>query len=189
LKAKSLFQLCVSNFTNTFSALVLLSSALLLYSIYFTVSSVNNDHIALAIPNQLQKNKNNNMANLTSSVKPVNHPPVANVGPDQTVNESSKVMLVGAAVDPDPTDKLSYSWTQIAGPAVKMNGADTATPTFTSPSNMPFDNTQLKFALTAKDDKGAASNNPVVVSVTVKATAVQVTINNNTISKTQSSQQ
>lgn len=86
--------------------------------------------MALAIPNQLQKNKNNdNIANSTPQIKPVNHPPIAKVGPDQTVNESSKVTLFGLAIDPDPNDKLSYSWTQLAGPAVTLNGANLATPT------------------------------------------------------------
>jgi PKD domain/NHL repeat len=97
----------------------------------------------------------------------VNHPPVANTGPDQTVNESSKVMLVGVGIDSDPNDKLSYSWRQIAGPAVTLNGPDTTSPTFTAPSNVTSD-TQLKFALTAKDDKGAASNNLAIVTITVK---------------------
>ncbi len=106
--------------------------------------------------------------NNTTVSKPVtiNHPPIANVGPDQTVNESSKVTLVGVAIDPDPNDKLSYSWLQTAGPAVTLNGHDTASPTFTAPSNVPSD-TQLKFALTAKDDKGAESNNLAIVTITV----------------------
>ena len=96
-----------------------------------------------------------------------NHPPIVNVGPDQSVNESSKVMLVGAAVDPDPNDRLSYSWTQIAGPAVILNDANTATPTFTAPSSI-LSNTELKFALIVKDDKGIESNNPAILTVTVK---------------------
>jgi tetratricopeptide (TPR) repeat protein len=156
LKAKSLrSQLSVSHFTAIFFSVSLLlsSSALLLYSSCVTISSVNNDHhTALAIPNQLQKNNNK---------------PIAKVGPDQTVNESSKVMLVGFAFDPDPNDKLTYSWMQTAGPAVILNDPNTSSPTFTAPSNIPSD-TQLKFALTAKDDKGAESNNPAIVTITVK---------------------
>jgi hypothetical protein len=35
--------------------------------------------------------------------------------------------------------------------------------------------TTLKFSLTVKDDKGAASNNPAIVSVTVKAVAAPPT--------------
>ncbi len=89
----------------------------------------------------------------------VNHPPIANVGPDQTVNESSKVTLVGVAIDPDPNDKLSYSWMTDCRTSCNIKRSNTSSPTFTAPSNVPSD-TQLKFALTAKDDKGAESNNP-----------------------------
>jgi hypothetical protein len=52
-------------------------------------------------------------SNNTIPLPTVNHPPIANAGTNQIANESSKVMLVGAAVDPDPNDKLSYSWLQI----------------------------------------------------------------------------
>ena len=156
LNARSRFQLWIFHSTSIFLVLSLVYlSAFLLYSLFcLTTSNINNDHTALAIPNQLQKNRinNNNINNFTSSVKP-DHPPIVKVGPDQTVNESSKVTLFRLAIDPDPNDKLSYSWTQLAGPAVTLNGADTATPTFTPPSNVPSD-IQLKFALTVKDNKG-----------------------------------
>jgi hypothetical protein len=154
--------------TTIFSILSLLLAAFFLsYSSLFfatTISNEGNEHTALAyICNLLQ---NNTCPSRTATATP-NHPPVANVGPDQTVNENATVMLVGAAVDPDPNDKLSYSWMQTAGPAVILNGPNTPSPTFTAPSNIPSD-TKLKFALTAKDDKGAASGNPAVVTITVK---------------------
>jgi S1-C subfamily serine protease len=97
----------------------------------------------------------------------VNHPPIVKVGPNQTVNENATVMLVGVAIDPDLNDKLSYSWNQIAGTSVVLNGPNTASPTFTAPSNITSD-TELKFALTAKDDKGAINNNPAITTITVK---------------------
>ena len=77
-------------------------------------------------------------------------------------------MLVGFAFDPDPNDKLSYSWRQLAGPSVKLNGSDTTNPSFTAPSNMQSD-IQLRFALIAEDNKGASSL-PTVVTITVKHT-------------------
>ena len=97
----------------------------------------------------------------------VNHPPVVKVGPDQAVNENATVMLVGFAFDPDPNDKLSYSWIQTAGPAVTLKGPNTASPTFTAPSDISS-NIELKFALTARDNKGAASINPAIVSIKVE---------------------
>jgi tetratricopeptide (TPR) repeat protein len=92
--------------------------------------------------------------------------PVANAGTNQTVNENSTVTLVGVAIDPNPSAKLSLSWRQIAGPFVKLDNSDTANPTFTSPSDLRSD-TQLKFLLIAKDDRGAASR-PAIVTITVK---------------------
>ena len=156
LNARSRFQLWIFHSTSIFLVLSLVYlSVFLLYSLFcLTTSNINNDHTALAIPNQLQKNRNNNnnINNFTSSVKPVNHPPIVKVGQDQTVNESSKVTLFGLAIDPDPNDKLSYSWIQIAGPAVMLNAPNTASHTFTAPSNIPAD-TALKFALMLKMTK------------------------------------
>jgi tripartite motif-containing protein 71 len=65
----------------------------------------------------------------------------------------------------------SYSWMQTAGPAVTLTGADTSTPTFTAPNVSSY--TELKFSLTVKDDKDAASNNPATMTVTVKAAAAE----------------
>ena len=86
----------------------------------------------------MQANNNNNISPSSSNdtnsnvVPSVNHPPVVKVGPDQTVNENTTVILVGFAIDPEPDDKVSYSWMQIAGPAITLNGADTDTPSFTA---------------------------------------------------------
>jgi outer membrane protein assembly factor BamB/PKD repeat protein len=45
------------------------------------------------------------------SVTPVNHPPVADAGPDQTVQPDQPVTFDGSASsDPDPGTTLTYSW-------------------------------------------------------------------------------
>ena len=110
-----------------------------------------------------------NPSNITSPIHPnntnINHPPVANVGPPQSVKENTTVTLAGVANDPDSNDKVTYSWTQIEGPAVTLTGANTAFPTFTAPSNIP-PGTELKFALTVKDDKGSSSN-PAIAIITL----------------------
>jgi hypothetical protein len=110
--------------------------------------------------------RESNVTSYPSSTNSLLLLPVANAGTNQTVNESSTVTLVGVASDPNPSTKLSLSWRQVAGPFVKLDNSDTANPTFTSPSNLPSD-TQLKFLLIAKDDRGAASR-PAFVTITVK---------------------
>lgn len=63
----------------------------------------------------------------------VNHPPVAEAGPDQTVQEGSPVILDGSAsYDPD-VEPLTYTWLQIFGPPVTLAYPHSATPSFTAP--------------------------------------------------------
>src|SRR5689334_9092683 len=98
----------------------------------------------------------------------VNHPPVANAGVNQTVNETDSVTLNGIASDPDPNDndKLTYLWTQTAGPYTKLKNSNTTNPSFIAPT--VSSDRVLKFLLTVRDDKGATSNNSAVVVITVK---------------------
>ena len=65
---------------------------------------------------------------------PPNNAPVADAGPDQTVNESIEVTLDGLGSSDPESDLLTYSWTQTAGTTVTLTGADTVAPTFTAPS-------------------------------------------------------
>jgi hypothetical protein len=137
------------------------SSCFILYSSIATIlsalilSSVIID-FALGIPNRYY-----------APLKPVvNHPPLVKVGANQTVGENATVVLNGTASDPDPGDKLSYSWKQMAGHAVKLSSSNTTNPSFTAPS--VSSDTNLKFAFTAKDDKGATSITPAIIAITVK---------------------
>jgi len=60
-----------------------------------------------------------------------NRAPVADAGSDRVWQAPGQVSLDGtASSDPDPVDWLRYSWTQVEGPAVALENADTATPTF-----------------------------------------------------------
>ncbi len=113
-----------------------------------------------------------------SSLGSINHHPVVSVGPDQTVNENATVVLLGIASDPDPNSKISYSWNQIAGPAVTLKESNTTTSTFIAPSNILSD-TELKFALTSRDDKGATNTNSAIVTIKVKHVNPANQINDN----------
>jgi tetratricopeptide (TPR) repeat protein len=127
----------------------------------------------------------NNISNITglndtSAVQPTplpkaNHPPVANAGTNQIVNENTTVALVGAGIDSDPMNTLSYLWRQIDGPAVELSNRSSTNPTFTAPT-VPSE-TDLRFFLTVTDNKGAIST-PSQVDVTVKAAETNATISN-----------
>jgi large repetitive protein len=94
----------------------------------------------------------------------VNQPPIANAGPSQTVSQGSFVTLVGTgSFSPNAGATIvSYSWTQTSGTPVSLNGANTATPTFTAPTGT----TSLTFSLTVTDSTGAVSS-PSTVTITV----------------------
>jgi len=137
-----------------------LASSIIVLTSFFSLdilSDIDLTHTASAFRATTPANPNN----IT-----INHIPVTNVGPPQSVKENATVMLVGIANDLDSNDKLSYSWKQIKGPAVKLTGADTAFPTFTTPSNIPS-GTELKFALIARDDRGAISS-PAIAVITIR---------------------
>ena len=95
-------------------------------------------------------------------VHPVNHPPVANAGPDQTVTSGDTVTLQGSGTDAD-NDPLKYSWTQTAGPSVTLSDASSPAPTFTAPE--VDTETTLTFQLIVND--GKINSEPASVNVIV----------------------
>src|SRR5262249_28120804 len=93
------------------------------------------------------------------------HPPIANAGADQTVNEGSAVTLHGtASQDPDGDPIVSYTWSQVSGPAVQMSDVTSAIPDFTAPVTGPG-GTTLVFRLVVDD--GQLSSAPDQITVTV----------------------
>lgn len=95
------------------------------------------------------------------SVVNVNHTPVAEAGPDQSlanntaVAEGSPVTLDGGGSFDIDNDSFTYAWTQDSGPTVLLSGATTASPTFTAPvvggSGAPGVVATLVFRLTVDD--------------------------------------
>jgi hypothetical protein len=114
---------------------------------------------------------NNGLFNTTGQVlylpfSSQNHLPVADAGPDLTVNENQDIVLNnGKGSDPDPEDTLIYKWTQIGGsPFVGLSNNNTATPVFNAPLDIPVDTTfTLQFSVT--DNHGLSDTDTMNVLV------------------------
>jgi hypothetical protein len=94
-------------------------------------------------------------------------PPIANAGPSQTVPSASIVTLDGtASFAQNGAAITSFLWNQISGTPVSLNGANTATPTFTAPTVNSTTTTTVSFNLVVTDSNGLVSA-PSSVTITI----------------------
>jgi uncharacterized repeat protein (TIGR02543 family) len=92
-----------------------------------------------------------------------NDPPTADAGADQVVVAGTLVTLNGSAsFDADPSQTLSYDWTQTAGPSVTLSDSSAVSPTFTASTVGTY-----TFSLVVTDSLGIASTaDSVTITVT-----------------------
>ncbi len=109
-------------------------------------------------------------AGVTITVQPGNQAPIANAGADQINRDcGATISLDGtASVDPDG-GTLTYQWTQTAGAAVTLAGANTATPSFLAPAASTATYT---FTLTVTDNGSPPASSQDVVNVSARVTYV-----------------
>ncbi len=86
--------------------------------------------------------------------------PIANAGPNQTVNPGVLVTLNGSLSSDPNSLPLTFLWQQVAGPAVVLSSATAVSPTFTSPASGTV-------GLTLTVSNGILSSIAALVSVTV----------------------
>ena len=73
--------------------------------------------------------------------------------------------LTGTGTDPEG-EAVTYAWSQTGGtPSVTLTGADTASASFTAPTQLVQDTT-LTFTLTVRDVLGATGTDTVTVTIT-----------------------
>lgn len=92
----------------------------------------------------------------------INRLPTANAGQDRIMGERGSITLTGSGADDDGAI-AAYAWTQIAGPALALDGADTGALSFTAPNVR--EDTTFTFRLRVTDDGGATADDTVNVSV------------------------
>lgn len=96
------------------------------------------------------------------TVNPVNEPPTANAGPDQTVRGQELVELRGRGNDSDGSITL-YEWTLVDGTTVTLQHDGRATATFTAPTLT--DPAILTFQLTVTDNEGETAQDTIQITV------------------------
>jgi hypothetical protein len=99
-----------------------------------------------------------------------NHRPVANAGPDQTVQERTSVRLDGRGSGDLDHDSLTYGWRQLSGSPVFLSDASSSTPAFTAPDVGPA-GASLVFELVVHDGFVASAPDTVTVQVNNVGTA------------------
>jgi K319L-like, PKD domain len=98
------------------------------------------------------------------NVSNVNQAPIADAGPDQTVDEGDGVTLDGSAsYDPEGA-AVSYRWSQTAGPAVTLSNPLSAQPSFVAPAVGPS-GASLTFALIVTDNGSLQATDTCTVGV------------------------
>jgi len=102
-----------------------------------------------------------------SACRASNTAPIANAGPDQTVDEGTVVTLDGTASrDPDG-DPITFQWRQVAGPPVTLSDPTTPRPRFTAPGLLLGEATSLRltFSLVVNDRRLSSSADTVDITV------------------------
>ncbi|WP_272967455.1 PKD domain-containing protein [Alteromonas australica] len=98
--------------------------------------------------------------------EPVNQPPTANAGPDQSVAAATQFTLDGTGSQDIDGTIVEWRWTQTTGDTVTLDLEDPARPTATSPSKTTAQ--RLTFQLVTVDDEDAVSS-PSLVNIDVAA--------------------
>lgn len=91
----------------------------------------------------------------------VGGPPIAIAGADLSVSAGSLVRLDASASSATTGQIVSYTWRQVGGATVTLEGADAKLASFTAPSTAGT----VELELTVRDDAGNTATDSVIVSI------------------------
>ena len=123
-----------------------------------SVSSISQLPTSISPPSSLQSDRNSIFQAFNSSNIGNNHPI-----PELVSNAGSLVTLDGTSSHSPDGKPIAFTWTQIAGPSVVLNGADSSKATFIAP-NISI-STAMFFKLVVMDTTGLSDS--AIVKVTV----------------------
>ncbi len=96
--------------------------------------------------------------------KKENQPPIADAGPDQSMDKGKTVTLSGTNSSDPEGGSLTYSWVQASGPVVSISNPTSAQAAFTAP-DVDMDGASLIFVLTVTDETGLTAQDYCIVNV------------------------
>jgi DNA-binding beta-propeller fold protein YncE len=109
-------------------------------------------------------NRDSDTVSILYSTQTVIVKPIADAGPDQTI-ESNDLVQLDSNNRSDPNGSpLTYSWNQTSGPEVILNDPTSSNPTFIAPDIN--EETSLEFELTVTNYQGESSE-PDEVTITI----------------------
>jgi len=121
--------------------------------------------VVRAVDTEGFQSSDSNETFLEAGTTPDNQPPIADAGPNQTVNEGQLVGLDGSNSLDSDDGIASYVWVQTSGPQVTLSDPNGQQSTFTTP-DVGAGGDSLTFELTVADHNGIQSADSCVVNVT-----------------------
>jgi len=121
--------------------------------------------VVRAVDTEGFQSSDSNETFLEAGTTPDNQPPIADAGPNQTVNEGQLVGLDSSNSLDSDDGIASYAWVQTSGPQVTLSDPNGQQSTFTAP-DVGAGGDSLTFELAVADHSGLQSTDSCLVNVT-----------------------